>query len=70
MRPLHDRPKGTSKPPRTPRKRESLIGNEMHGRASTTALEPATYIGDYAFDTETARELKSQECRDRETLLM
>lgn len=44
MRAPYNRPKGTSKPPKTPRKRQSLIGNEMHSPASATALECATFI--------------------------
>ena len=37
-------PKGTSTPPKTPRKRQSLIGNDMHSRARATALKCATFI--------------------------
>ena len=39
-----NRSKGTQKPPRTPRKRQILIGNGMHSPASTTTLESVTSI--------------------------
>src|SRR5579872_5265684 len=44
MRAPYNRPKGTSKPPGTPRKRQSLIGNDMHSHANTIALQCATSI--------------------------
>src|SRR5579872_3280865 len=37
-------PEGTSTPPKTSRKRQSLIGNDKHSRASATALERITSI--------------------------
>ena len=44
MQALYNRPRGASKPPKTPRKRQSLIGNEMHSPASATAVKCATSI--------------------------
>src|SRR5579859_3331582 len=44
MRRSHNRLKGSLNPPRTPRKREVLIGNGMRSPADTTALERAIYI--------------------------
>src|SRR5579864_3939572 len=40
----YNRPKGTSKPPKTPRKRPSLIGNDMHSPARATPFKCATSI--------------------------
>ena len=40
----YNRPKGTSTLPGTSRKRQSLIGNDMHSRASATAFKCATSI--------------------------
>src|SRR5579859_2492647 len=44
MRAPTDRPRATPNPPRATRKRQSLIGNGMHSRASTTALQCATSL--------------------------
>src|SRR6185437_3395177 len=44
IRAPYNTPTGTSKPPKTPRKRQTLIGNEMHSPASATALQCATSI--------------------------
>src|SRR6185437_16658787 len=39
MRTLCDRPKGTSKPPKTLRKNQTLIGNGMHSRVCISHTE-------------------------------
>ena len=36
--------KGTGEPPKTPRKRQTLIGNDMHSPASATILKCVTSI--------------------------
>jgi len=44
MRAPYHTSKDTPKPPRTPRKRQTLIGNGMHSPASATTLESVTSI--------------------------
>src|SRR5579864_4618440 len=44
MRAPYNTPKGTSKQPKTLRKLETLIGNDMHSPARATALQCATSI--------------------------
>src|SRR6185437_501157 len=44
MRAPFNRPRATLSPPKTPRKRQSLIGNGMHSPANATALQCATSI--------------------------
>ena len=43
MRAPYNRPKGTLKPPKTPRKHLSLIANEMRSPANATNSKRATY---------------------------